>query len=249
MHQNFWYPMFSETLDGSPQCFWRCETKKLSTQNSEIPFLFLCIKFFDTWNILKHWRAPREIFCYCETKNVRRKSVIPLPHLLSIIFFSYQKISETQKGSVTKFFGPVRQKIFDKNMMPPSYASEFLMSEFFETQKGSLTNSFGTVKQRKTTENSDIPLCIKLFDTRNFLKHWRDPLRSFSVLWDKKIFDKAMMPPPLPCMQIFDTKIFFETQKCSPTKFFGTVRQKNLNEKWYPLFCIKYRNQWWNWCL
>ena len=32
------------------------------------------------------------------------------------------------------------------------------------------------------------------------------------------------------------------TPKCSPTKIFGTVRQKILNKKsWYPFFCIVYK--------
>ena len=34
----------------------------------------------------------------------------------------------------------------------------------------------------------------------------------------------------------------FWTPKCSLANFFGTVRQKNLNEKsWYPLLCIEYK--------
>ena len=51
------------------------------------------------------------------------------------------------------------------------------------------------------------------------------PGEVFSVLWDEKIFDKTVMPPPLLCMKIFD-KNFSETPKCSPMKYFGTVRQK-----------------------
>ena len=32
--------------------------------------------------------------------------------------------------------------------------------------------------------------------------------------------------PPLLCMKIFDKRFFSETAKCSPMKYFGTVRQK-----------------------
>ena len=46
--------------------------------------------------------------------------------------------------------------------------------------------------------------------------------------------------------KIFRYRIFFETQKCSPMIFSGTVRQKLSTEN---RFCIKYRNQKWNWCL
>ena len=42
--------------------------------------------------------------------------------------------------------------------------------------------------------------------------------------------------------KIFRYPEFSDTPKCSPTKFFVSVRQKILNEKsWYPLFCIEYK--------
>ena len=51
-----------------------------------------------------------------------------------------------------------------------------------------------------------------------------------SVLWDKKRFDETVMPPP-PTHENFREKNFSETQKCSPTKHFGTVRQKLFRRK------------------
>ena len=39
------------------------------------------------------------------------------------------------------------------------------------------------------------------------------------------------LPPPLLSIKIFRYQEFFETQKDSPTKFFGTMRQKTLNAK------------------
>ena len=66
---------------------------------------------------------------------------------------------------------------------PPTMHQNFRYQNFLETQKGSPTNFFGTVRQKKSTENSDIPfLCIKFFDTRNFLKHRSVPQRNFLVL-------------------------------------------------------------------
>ena len=54
---------------------------------------------------------------------------------------------------------------------------------------------------------------------------------------------KILIPPPPSLMhKFFRYPKFSDTPKCSPTKFFGAVRQKILNEK----SCIEYRNQWWN---
>ena len=48
----FRYQEFSETQEGSPTKFFGTLRQKISTENSDIPFL--CIKFFDTPNFLKH---------------------------------------------------------------------------------------------------------------------------------------------------------------------------------------------------
>ena len=70
-------------------------------------------------------------------------------------------------------------------------------------------------------------LSIKVFDTRNFVKHRRSPLRSFSVLWDNS-FSIENRDIPLLSIKFFDTRIF------SPTKFFGTLRQQIFYRKsWY----------------
>ena len=61
------------------------------------------------------------------------------------------EISESLKGSFTKFFGTVGQKIFDGNLWYPL-------------------------------------LCIKFFDTPNFLRHWSDAHEFFGTV-KQKIFD------------------------------------------------------------
>ena len=60
-----------------------------------------------------------------------------------------------------------------------------------------------------TTENRDTTplLCMKRFDARIFLKPGRVPLRSFSVLWDKKI-PTENRDLPLLCLKFFDTRNF-----------------------------------------
>ena len=65
-----------------------------------------------------------------------------------------------------------------------------------------------------TTENRDTTLlCMKIFDTRIFLKQGRVPPRSVSVFWDKK-FPTENRDIPLLCIE-----------------FFGTVKQKFFDRK------------------
>ena len=94
-------------------------------------------------------------------------------------------------------------------------------------------------------ENRNIPLLgKKFFVTWNFLKHRSVPLRSFLALWDKKFLKGKRDKPPNPLRLVIQKKFryqkFCETQKFSPTKFFGTVRQRILNEdRDIPLCCKK----------
>ena len=102
----------------------------------------------------------------------------------------YSKINDSSRIGTTWFssrFG-VRVSVVPNNFM--IYPEHFLIPEIKETLKGSPTKFFGT-----ETKNFDgkswysLPpplLSIKFFDTRNFAKHRRVPLRSFSVLWDNK---------------------------------------------------------------
>ena len=135
---------------------WSCETKLFST----IPWCppLLCMQILDTRIFWNTEGFPHEFFSTVRQKLFVGKSwysPISYPY-----FFSYQKISETQKGPLTKFFGPVRQKIFDKTMMPPSYAWKFSIPKFFETQKSSPTKFFGTMRQKSSDRKSWYPLLM-----------------------------------------------------------------------------------------
>ena len=105
MHKVFRYPKFSQTPKFPQRIFLVLREKTFSTENCDT--LILCIKFFDHPIFLKHWRLPQEVFWQCETRNFRRNFVIAPPPLLSITFFPYQKISETQGfccGKLLQFF-------------------------------------------------------------------------------------------------------------------------------------------------
>ena len=72
--------------------------------------------------------------------------------------FSIPEITETLKGSPTKFFGTVRQKIFILKLrysLAP-LIHNFLTPENNETMNESPTNFFGTVRQKKLTGNCNI---------------------------------------------------------------------------------------------
>ena len=89
-----------------------------------------------------------------------------------------------------------------------------------------------------STENIDTPfpllppplLSIIFFDTRIFVKHRMAPLRWFLVLWDNT-FSIKNCDIPLLGKKFFDTRFFSGTQKGSSTKWFGTVRPKNIDRK------------------
>ena len=84
-------------------------------------------------------------------------------------------------------------------------------------------------------------LSIILFDTRNFSENRRVPLQrlSFRSCWTKKIRQNRDAPPPM--HENFRQKKFSETPKCSPMKYFGTVRQKlSDGQTWHLLLRNKF---------
>ena len=124
MHKVFRYQKTSETQKGSPTGFFGIMRQKNFPRRIVIPPTspppLSCMTFFDTWISLKYRRFPCEDFRYCETKSIRQKIEIPPPPLSFIYkIFWYQKFSETEKGSPTKFFGTIRQKKFDEKWWYP----------------------------------------------------------------------------------------------------------------------------------
>ena len=92
--------------------------KKLSTEKSDIPFLW--VRFFHTQFLLKYGRVPLRNFSVLSgdtlTKN-RDSTTLPLIHNI----FWYRNFSETQKGFPTKFFTNVREEnVWRKIVILPS---------------------------------------------------------------------------------------------------------------------------------
>ena len=153
-----------------PTKFFCTVRQKIFDGNLWYPLL--CIKFFDTPNFLRHWRDAQEIFRHCETKNFRRKIVIP-PIMHKI--FRYPKFSETLKGCPRNF-----SALWDKNFdgkfwySPPPLIQTFSLPEINETLKdppSPPTKIFRHCETKKnSTENLDtppLPSYPNFFDIRN----------------------------------------------------------------------------------
>ena len=79
----------------------------------------------------------------------------------------------------------------------------FRYPKFSETLKG-CPQIFSALWDKKfSTENCDTLLCIKFFDTPNFLKHWRDAHEIFRHFAGKLWY-------PLLCIKFFDTPNFLK---------------------------------------
>ena len=156
--------------------FRHCETKNFRRKILILPPPLLSINFFATGNFLKHSTEgfTCETFRQCETKGFRRKIVILPPTHPKTFSLPENFWNTAPKGSSAKYFGTVRQKIFDgKSWHIPLKHKIFRYQKFSETPKVSPTKFFGTVRQNNFDGKSWYPpplLSLTFFDTRDFLK-------------------------------------------------------------------------------
>ena len=148
------------------------------------------------------------------------------------------EISETLKGSFTKFFGTVRQKIFDGKTWYPLVCIKFFDTPNFLKHWRMPTKFFGTVSPKifdgKTWYPPPPLSSIKLFETKSFLKNSRIPLRKFSALWDIKLSTENRDMPPLIHNFFSIPENFRKTEGFLYKAFrFGPVRQKVPTKPWY----------------
>ena len=145
------------------------------------------------------------------------------------------EISETLKGSITKFLGTVRQKSFDGELWYP-----LLTMKFFDTPKflkhwrdaHEIFRHCGTKTFRRKNVISPFS-SIKLFETKNFLKNSRILLRKISAVWDIKISTENRDKPPLFHKFYSIPENFRKTEGFLYKAFrFGPVRQKVPAKPW-----------------
>ena len=97
------------------------------------------------------------MFWYCETKQIWRKIVIPAASLIPNLF-RYQKFSETQKGSSSKFFGTMRQRFSNgKSWYPLAEITEIIGG--IDLCKNALKTKIKTVVLSLTVAKFDQNIC------------------------------------------------------------------------------------------
>ena len=134
----------------------------------------------------------------------------------------------------------------NRDTPPPFYPQIFSIPEILWNRMDPI-GSFSVLWDKKISAKLWCPLpllCMKIFDTSIFLKHRRVLLRSFSVLCDKKFRHKIVISPSH--AKNFSDNRNFLIHWIVPQQNFSVPWDEKL---WYPLFFIKYRNHWWNWCL
>ena len=72
-------------------------------------------------------------------------------------------------------------------------------------------------------------LCIIFFDTRIFLKHWRNAHENFRHFETEYFWRKNVIPPII--YKVFRLPQTFWNIEVMPTNFFGTVRPKNFRRR------------------
>ena len=151
--------------------------------------------------------------------------------------FSIQKISipdnfgETEALHYEDFlFWSNETKKIVKAVMIPFLCMKSLDTRKFLIYKKVPSQNFSAhcIKKYSTEIGVTPPLTQKNFDTRKFLIYRRMRLWSFPVLREK--YSPKVDTSPFLSIKNFQYRELFETQKCSLSKIFYTVRQKTLTE-------------------
>ena len=165
--------------------------------------------------------------------KILRKNVIP--PFSSIIFFETKNFFKNSRISLRKFWALWDMKISTGNRdMPPLIHKFFSIPENFRKTEGFLYKAFrfGPVRQKVPTNPWCPPPMHENFRWKNFSEAPKcSPMKYFNSE-TKTPTENRDSPPPL--IQTFSIPEIIATGKDSPTKIFGTVRQKNFDGKsWY----------------
>ena len=230
IHKIFRYQKFCETQKGSSTKWFGTVRQKIFDGNLWYPLL--CIEFFDTPNFLRQWRDAHEIVRHCETKNFRRKNVIP--PFSSIKLFETRSFLKNSRIPLRNFSALWDIKTSTENRdMPPLIHNFFRYQKFSGKQKAFFTKLFISVLwDKKYQQNRDAPSYAWKFSIKEFFWNTKVFLFSneiFRYSETKTSTENRDTPPPL--IQTFSIPEISEILKGPPTKFFGTVRQKIFDRK------------------
>ena len=133
-----------------------------------------------------------------------RVSVVPNIFTIYPRNFLKPEISETLKGSFTKYFGTMRPKFFDGKLWYPLLSIKFFDTPNFLKYRRDAHEIFRHCENKNFRQKNVIPpppptfSSINFFETRNFLKNSRIPLRNFSALRHKNFDWRSRYAPSYP---------------------------------------------------
>ena len=181
----------------------------------------LCKRRIKTRIFLNKEGFPYNFFWYCETKNIRRKNMIP--SFLSIIFPAYRNVSE-KKETPYEHLRYCETKKFDKHLMHPCLlCKKSFRTRFFSKHRRVHLQIFSAQRDDKIpVQNLSY---LHLFPYPNVSETTRvPPTISFGTVRQKSV-EKPVMHPASFATKDFFNQNFFKTQKGSPTNFLDTVSQ------------------------
>ena len=171
-----------------------------------------------------HRKVPLRNFRHSSTKIFHGKMLYS--HSANVIqkVFRYQKCPETQTGSPRRFSTQRDKKSSTENCeTTPLLSINFFDTISFLKHRRVPQEFFRYRETTKYRRSIEIPhsrfLCIKSFGSRNILKNLSFPVR----------YCQHSETPHPRYPKCFRYQKFFETQKGSATKFFGTKKKKNFD--------------------
>ena len=166
---------------------------------------------------------------HCVTKKIDKESCYT-PFVDKIL--PYPKVAKHRRVPLRNVMVPrYKQTSTENRDITFSCKKYFDMSEISKTLNCSPMETFSTVKQTYFDRESCCTFFVhKIFRYQKVVEHRRVPLRSFPVLWDKKIAVENRDKPLLFCVAFFDTRNYLKHRKVPQRFFFGTGRQ-NIFDK------------------
>ena len=118
-----------------------------------------------------------------------------------------------------------------ENVIPPFSSIKFLKPKILSETLGFSNESFGHCETKKIRRKNVISLlCIKFFDTPNFLKHWRVAPEIFRHC-ETKIIRRRNVMLPFSSMKLFQTNFFLKNSRILWRKFSAVWDQNFSTEK------------------
>ena len=231
----FWNRKFSETQKGSLTKSFGTMKQGSFTENPDTPNPLMHEKFLNQIFSETMKASLRNVSLQWDKKSLRT-IVMPTQFLFPNIF-PKNNFWNTE-GLIYEMFRYCEMKPFRRTILttaPFPILNIFRFQTDLEHRKVPLPKVSvpWNQKSRRRVVMCTHFLFLYIFRHKKFLKPRTVHLRNVWVLWDKNFQRKIVKPFPLLCMKNFDCKTS-ETQKGSPTKFFGTVSQKSWRGSWCP---------------